>query len=135
MGIIFKKGGLLTTVQDEGRIGFQQFGVSPAGPMDEMAFKVANILVGNAQNEAALEISFMGPVIEFTTASHIAITGGDLKPALNGTEVEMYQTLKAEAGDVLSFRGMSGNGCRGYIAFRAKQIGRASCRERVYVLV
>ena len=60
MGIIIENPGILTTVQDEGRFGSQQFGVSPAGPMDTQSFYIANILVGNRMGEGAIEMTFQG---------------------------------------------------------------------------
>ena len=116
MGIIVEDGGVLTTVQDEGRFGYQQYGVSPAGPMDTRSFYLANILAGNPRGEAALEITFMGPRMRFDQDIGIAITGGDLSPMVQGKAVPMYQAIKIKAGEILSFGGMK-NGCRGYIAF------------------
>lgn len=116
MGILVEDGGILTTVQDEGRFGYQQYGVSPAGPMDSRSFNLANILVGNARGEGALEISFMGPRLRFERENIIAVTGGDLSPKLNERKIPMYQAIKVNTGDILSFGGMK-NGCRGYIAF------------------
>ena len=55
MGMIFENGGILTTVQDAGRFGYEQFGVSPSGPMDLHSMHIANILVGNELDEACLE--------------------------------------------------------------------------------
>lgn len=116
LSIYFEEGGILTTVQDEGRYGFQQSGVSPAGPMDARAFHIANILVGNDMGESALEITYMGPKIQFQETNVIAITGGDLHPRIDGMEVPMYEAIRVEAGMKLSFMGPR-NGCRGYIAF------------------
>lgn len=116
MGIFFETGGMLTTVQDEGRFGYQQFGVSPAGPMDYKSFYLANILVGNKKEEGALEITFLGPQILFEESNIIAITGGDLTPRINGQAVAMYEAILVKQGDTLSFGGIH-NGCRGYIAF------------------
>lgn len=116
MGILFEKGGMLTTVQDEGRFGFQQYGVSPAGPMDTRAFHIANILTGNQLSESALEITALGPEIYFEEGNVIAITGADLTPCLNGEEVANYQALAVKQGDVLTFRGLR-SGVRAYIAF------------------
>lgn len=62
MGIVVENPGLLTTVQDEGRFGYQQFGVSPAGPMDTRSFYLANILVGNKRGEGLLEMTFSGEI-------------------------------------------------------------------------
>ena len=59
MGIVVENPGIQTTVQDEGRFGYQQYGVSPAGPMDTKSFFLANILAGNKRGESALEVTFM----------------------------------------------------------------------------
>ncbi len=116
MGIFFETGGMLTTVQDEGRFGYQQYGVSPAGPMDYKSFYLANVLVGNRKEEGVLEITFLGPQIRFEESNIIAITGGDLAPRINGQAIAMYQAVLVNQGDILSFGGAI-NGCRGYIAF------------------
>lgn len=116
MGITVEQGGILTTIQDEGRFGYQQFGVSPAGPMDHHSFHLANLLVGNAREEGALEITYMGPALRFTKANVIAVAGGNLGPKLNGEPAPMCQAIAVAEGDALSFSGMK-NGCRAYIAF------------------
>lgn len=116
MGILFNKGGMLTTVQDAGRFGFQQYGVSPAGPMDTRAFRIANLLVGNDMAESALEITAVGPEICFEAANVIAVTGADLTPCINDEEMPVYQAVTVKAGDVLTFRGMR-SGVRAYLAF------------------
>lgn len=117
MGVVVEKAGILTTIQDQGRFGYQQFGVSPAGPMDVEAFYLANILAGNDRGESALEITFQGPVLRFEEANVIAVTGGDLKPRLNGKPLPMYQAVAVRANDELAFGSMCGNGCRAYLAF------------------
>lgn len=116
MGITVENGGLLTSVQDEGRYGYQKYGMSPSGPMDPRSFYLANILVGNARGEGMLETTYMGLQIRFTESNIIAITGGDLMAEINGEDAPMYQALKVENGDVLSFGGMRG-GSRAYVAF------------------
>lgn len=116
MGILIHNPGMLTTVQDEGRHGFQQYGVSISGAVDRRSLRLANLLVGNTHNEAALEVTIMGPNIEFLHDIAIAITGGDLSPMINGKPIEMYRALKVKNGDVLSF-GMCKSGCRAYISF------------------
>lgn len=116
MGIYIVNGGALTTVQDLGRFSYQQYGVSPGGAMDSRSFRIANFLVGNEENEAGLEATLLGPQIRFTTAAIFAVTGADLTPYLNDRAVEMYRAIRAEEGDVLSFRGLK-SGCRSYIAF------------------
>ena len=117
MGIIVENPGIQTTVQDEGRFGYQQFGVSPAGPMDIKSFYLANILVGNKRSEGALELTFQGPTLKFTKDIVIAITGADMQPELNGQSIPNYQALKVKAGDILSFGFVNGTGCRSYLAF------------------
>ena len=74
MGIIVENGGILTTVQDEGRFGYQAFGVSTSGAMDNHSFHIANILVGNDMGEGALEMTFIGPTLKFTSDNIIATT-------------------------------------------------------------
>ena len=61
MAIIIENPGLLTTIQDEGRFGYGQFGVTPSGPMDTESFQIANLLVGNPPGESALEATVLGP--------------------------------------------------------------------------
>lgn len=116
MGIIVENGGILTTVQDEGRFGYQAYGVSTSGAMDSRSFHIANILVGNPMTEGALEMTFIGPTLQFTKDNVIAVTGGDLTPLLDGNDLPMYRAVLVKAGQKLSFAGAR-NGCRGYIAF------------------
>ena len=117
MGILVKDPGPFTTVQDEGRFEYQQYGVTPSGPMDTKAFHIANILVGNPQGEGALEITFKGPELEFDQDNVIAVTGGDMQPSINGEKIPRYAAVAVHAGDILRFGFAAGGGCRGYIAF------------------
>lgn len=117
MGIIVENPGILTTVQDEGRFGYQQFGVSPAGPMDTKSFYLANILAGNERSEGALEMTFQGASLTFTKDNIVAITGADMSPNIDGRTVPMYQAFVVREGETLSFGMTNGNGCRTYIAF------------------
>lgn len=116
MGIKFTNGGFLTTIQDKGRTGYQESGVTPSGAMDTRSFELANILVGNEENEGALEVTLMGPMFEFTSDNIIAVTGGNLGAKLNGKEIPMYQAILAKKGDVMSFMGIK-TGSRAYVAF------------------
>lgn len=117
MGIIVEAPGVQTTVQDEGRFGYQQYGVSPAGPMDTRSFYIANLLVGNQRGEGVLEMTFNGPTLCFEHDNIIAVTGGNLQPKVNGEQIPMYQAVLIHAGDELSFGMASGNGTRSYLAF------------------
>lgn len=116
MGIRILKGGMMTTVQDLGRNGYQSQGFSVAGAMDVRSLKIANLLLDNPENEAVLEITLIGPTLEFTSATIIAITGGDFQPQINGKPAPMYTALYMNKGDILKF-GSARTGSRGYIAF------------------
>lgn len=116
MSITVLNPGLLTTVQDMGRIGYQQFGVSVSGVMDPRAAATANILVGNPEDEAVLECTMLGPQLRFDAANTIALTGGDLMASLDGQPVPTYRAIAAQAGQTLRFQAPK-TGCRAYIAF------------------
>lgn len=108
--------GMLTTVQDMGRVGYQQFGVPVSGVIDPRSATIANILVGNEQGEAVLECTMLGPHLQFNTTNCIAITGGDLGATIDGQPVARYRAVKVEAGQVLRFT-MPKLGCRAFVAF------------------
>lgn len=116
MGIKILNPGLLTTVQDEGRFGFQKVGVTSSGALDRKAMETANILVGNAPGEAVLEMTLFGASLEFTDANTIAVTGGDFEPKLNGSPLPPYTAVAVGAGSTLTF-GIAKSGCRAYVAF------------------
>lgn len=116
MGIRIIKAGMLTTVQDLGRTGYQSQGFPVAGVMDVRSFKIANLLLDNPENEAVLEFTLIGPTLEFTADTLIAITGGDFQPTINGEPAPMYTAIYINKGDVLKF-GSARTGSRGYIAF------------------
>jgi antagonist of KipI len=111
------KPGVQSQLQDLGRFGFQDLGVPVCGAMDEWAHRLANLLAGNAQDEATLEIVLMGPSLVFENATQIAITGADLSPRLNGEPVVMHQRIDIAAGSQLEF-GRRVNGLRAYLAVR-----------------
>jgi len=116
MGIRIIKAGMLTTVQDLGRTGYQSQGFSVAGVMDVRSFKIANLLVDNPENEAVLEFTLIGPTLEFTSDTIIAITGGNFNPEINGKSAPMYTAIYMHKGDILKF-GSAVSGSRGYISF------------------
>jgi antagonist of KipI len=107
--------GLLTSVQDLGRRGYQRFGIPVSGAMDAPALRVANILVGNRENAAGLEATVIGPTIRFLSDTIIALTGGDLGGLLDGSPIPAWRSVTAPAGSTLSFSGPK-DGIRGYIA-------------------
>lgn len=116
MGIRILNGGFLTTVQDMGRYGSQETGMAVSGVMDTRAAALADILVGNDENEAVLEVTMMGPIMEFTEDELIAVTGGDLGVKVDGNPLPRYEAVLIKAGQTVSFGGMYG-GSRAYVAF------------------
>lgn len=116
MRMIILNPGPLSTIQDAGRFGFQSSGIGTSGAMDMEAYRAANELVGNGNQEAVIEATLMGPMIQFQDSGICAITGADMAPQLDGTPVEMYQPFPVTGGQTLSM-GFAGNGCRAYIAF------------------
>jgi antagonist of KipI len=107
--------GILTTIQDLGRYGFSQFGVPPSGALDTFSFRVGNLLAGNREEEAGLEITLMGLKIKALREAVIAITGGHFSPALNEEPLEMWRTHLLVEGDIIAFRKVLA-GCRAYLA-------------------
>jgi hypothetical protein len=96
------RAGLLTTVQDRGRIGCQKFGVTVSGAVDEVALRVGNILVGNDQNAAGLEISLLGPRLRFRAGAVLALTGAELDADLDGQLVPWCEAFPIRAGQTLT---------------------------------
>ena len=115
MGLEIIKPGMLTTLQDMGRYGHQREGIITSGAMDTFACRVANLLAGNAEDEAVLEITLTGPTIRFTEDQLIALTGADLSPEMDGERVAMWRPFFVKKGCVLSF-GAHLSGCRAYLA-------------------
>jgi biotin-dependent carboxylase-like uncharacterized protein len=106
-------GGLQTTVQDAGRFGWYHIGMPPAGAMDQFSFRVGNLLVGNRDDAAALEITFAGPVIESSEEAVVAVTGADLRVDLNGTRVAQWVAHRVRPGDRIAC-GQADRGVRAY---------------------
>ncbi len=109
------KAGLFTTVQDNGRWGYQGYGVGVAGAMDNFALSAANFLVGNAEGAAGLEMTLLGPTLKFHQETILAITGADLDPQLKGESIPNWTCHFAPSGSTLSFGGKK-KGVRAYLA-------------------
>jgi urea carboxylase len=109
--------GTQTTIQDfPGRLGYWHVGVPPSGPMDSLAFRFANRLVGNAPSAAGLEITVSGPTLRFACDSRIALTGADFGARLNGQPVPRWRTVLVSSGSVLEIGSSQGAGARAYLA-------------------
>lgn len=115
MYIRVKAAGMLTTVQDLGRIGLQKYGVLTSGAMDAAALRIANLLAGNEESAAALEITLLGPQLVFEKGTVIALAGGDLSPSIDGMAIPLWRPVYVPAGSTLKF-GRALSGCRTYLA-------------------
>ena len=109
------KPGLLTTIQDKGRWGYQAYGMPVAGTMDRYSYCVANILAGNLCDAAVLEMTMLGGTFRFDTATWAAIGGADMQARLNGEKITNWSSFFAAPGSTLTF-GYAENGCRSYLA-------------------
>jgi len=107
--------GPLTTVQDPGRIGYQQFGVPVSGALDNYAFRISNLLVGNDERAASLEITLFGCQLCVLHDTMIAIAGADLSAIINDKPAPLWESLLIKRGEVLSFSKLK-SGCRAYLA-------------------
>lgn len=107
--------GLFTTVQDNGRWGYQRFGIPVAGPMDPVAHRLANLVVGNRPSCATLEVTLSGPRLEFQQDLLFAVAGAEFDLFLDGGSVPMRTVHAARRGQCLGF-GERHHGARAYIA-------------------
>jgi len=110
-----EKAGLLTTIQDLGRPGYRDAAIAAGGAMDSYALRAANLLVGNQEGAAALELTLVGPVLLANCAMLVAICGADMAPKADGEELPMWRPVHIAAGTRLSF-GAASAGCRTYLA-------------------
>ena len=109
------KAGLFSTIQDLGRFSAIDYGVPVSGTMDQQASTLANLILGNHENSAVLEITISGPTLKFLTSSVICISGANLSPKINNENIDNNKTYTLNLGDVLSF-GSRVNGSRAYLA-------------------
>jgi biotin-dependent carboxylase-like uncharacterized protein len=109
------KPGMLTTVQDQGRWGLQSHGVPVGGPMDPVSHRLANALVGNDREAATLEVTLLGPELEFADERLLAVAGAEFVLTLDGRPAPANAPFIVAAGSRLRF-GARGRGARAYIA-------------------
>ncbi|MEA3358104.1 MAG: biotin-dependent carboxyltransferase family protein [Thermodesulfobacteriota bacterium] len=110
--------GILSMVQDIGRFGFGRYGVASSGAVDKFSLRVGNILVGNHENEACLEVTLFGLKFRVITDTAIAFAGADFNPYINDDKpLKMWRTHLLKKGDTISFRGLK-SGCRSYLAIQ-----------------
>jgi antagonist of KipI len=117
MSVEVIKPGLLTSLQDAGRRGYAHLGLGRAGAVDEPARRLANALVGNAGDEAVLEITLAGPTLRFQHDAVVALTGGLIEARVEGQPLPAWTSCFLPAGSVLRLGGMR-HGCRSYLSVR-----------------
>jgi urea carboxylase len=109
--------GVQTTVQDyPGRVGYWSIGVPPSGPMDSLAFRLANRLVDNVESAAALEITLAGPTLRFNCDTVIALCGARVDARLDGEPLAQWRSCPVKSGALLQLGKIAGPGCRAYLA-------------------
>lgn len=115
MSAIVKRAGFLTSVQDLGRTGFREFGVSTSGALDTFALRVANLLVGNDEGVAGIEITLGGLQLRFDDERIVAWCGGEFDVHVGSKALPAGHTAFVPAGEELKF-GSSRIGCRAWLA-------------------
>ncbi len=103
MSILIKKSGILSTAQDLGRTGFRRFGINPNGAMDKSAARLINILLGNNEAEAVLEMHFPAPTFAFEKSAIIALGGADFGAKIDDKTIENWRPVYVEKNQTLSF--------------------------------
>ncbi|MDQ3225999.1 MAG: urea amidolyase, partial [Chloroflexota bacterium] len=111
------EGGIQTTVQDfPGRQGLLDQGICPAGPFDNLAFRLANLLVGNEPGTAGLEITAGNFQARFDRNAVIALTGANMQPKLDGEPIALWRSYRVASGQTLVLGSVAGPGFRSYLA-------------------
>lgn len=116
MGIRILRSGQFTSIQDEGRYGYQRYSFGVCGVMDHTALRLANLILGNPKGQSVLEFTLVGPKLITTEDIWFTVTGGDFPILLNETEVPAYTAIEMKAGDTLDIKGVR-QGNYGYLAF------------------
>jgi len=111
------KTGVQTTVQDLGRYGYSHFGISPSGPADSLSFRIGNMVVGNNEDLAGLEMTLLGGDFEFDLDTEVAITGSQFNISLNGKETPHNEPFHVKKNQILSI-GMTKEGARCYLSVK-----------------
>lgn len=114
MSIKILNPGLFSTVQDLGRVGYQDQGFSTAGALDTYALRMGYTLIGN--NGPAIEFTIVGPTIQFLTDNTFVLTGGHFEATLNNQVIFSQTVIFVKKGDELKI-GSVVDGARGYILF------------------
>ncbi|WP_430509234.1 biotin-dependent carboxyltransferase family protein [Gottfriedia solisilvae] len=109
------KVGVLVTIQDMGRKNFRHMGIPVSGAMDQLAYQIGNILLGNKRDVASIEVAMGGTILKVCHDVDVVITGADLSPTINGQKIPMYRVIRLKQNDILTFHGAK-SGVYAYIA-------------------
>ncbi|WP_034040064.1 biotin-dependent carboxyltransferase family protein [Wocania ichthyoenteri] len=109
------KTGFFSTIQDFGRMGFQQYGVPYSGVMDRNSASIANAVLCNDKNAAVIEMTMTGATLQFNGDTNICISGADMSPKINFNPIKLYKNIAVKSGDILSFEKLN-YGFRSYLA-------------------
>ncbi|MBX9844671.1 MAG: biotin-dependent carboxyltransferase family protein [Xanthobacteraceae bacterium] len=111
--------GLMTSVQDLGRYGYQRFGIGPSGALDPIALRAANLLVGNDPGEGTLEVLYLGPTLEIeaenvrlsfagANASIEILRGGSKR---TGIRIQSQRSVLVKRGDIVKIGSLADSSC------------------------
>jgi antagonist of KipI len=109
--------GLFTTVQDLGRPGFGPIGVSASGAADPLSLRLGNLLVGNPEGAAALEMTLLGGTFRFPEGAWIALAGSDFAATVDAAPAPLWTARELPAGAMLKV-GHTQSGARCYLCVR-----------------
>jgi urea carboxylase len=105
-------------VEYPGRLGYWDVGIPPSGPMDPLALRLANRVVGNDERAAGLELTMAGPTLRFATDAVVALAGADMGATLDNTPVALFTPIAVRAGQTLKLSTIAEAGARSYLAVR-----------------
>ena len=114
MSISILKPGVQTTVQDIGRYGYSHFGISSSGAADLFSFRLGNIIVGNPEELAGIEMTLLGGDFKFISDAVIAVTGSSFNLSLDSQEIPYNQSIYVKKNQILSV-GITKGGARSYL--------------------
>jgi urea carboxylase len=105
-------------VEHPGRLGYWDVGIPPSGPMDPLALRLANRVVGNSETAPGLELTMSGPTLRFAEEAVVALGGADMGATLDAAPVGLFEPIRVKAGQTLKLGAITGAGARAYLAVR-----------------
>lgn len=111
------KPGFFTSLQDVGRFGYRDKGVPVSGVMDTYAISIINTLLENTENASVIEMTMIGPVLEFKEKTYICLAGADISATLNEKPIRNNNVYEVDAGAILSC-GKLTKGVRAYLGVK-----------------